>query len=418
MKFLHCADLHIDSPLRGLARYEGAPIDEIRAAARHAFDNLVDLAVDEAVACLVIAGDLYDGDRDDYNTALFLQRHFERLRDEGIAVTLACGNHDAVSEITRRLRPPDNVHVFSHKEAQTYIFEEVGLAFHGRSYPTRDVADDLSATYPDPIPGLVNVGVLHTCLDGRPGHDSYAPCRPDALVARGYRYWALGHVHAREVQQLDGAWLVFPGNLQGRNARETGPKGATLVTYSDEGIISAEPWALDVVRWLRLDVNAADSCSVDDVLARASDALSELPAEGPLHAIRLCVVGATRAHDDLWRERDQWVNQLRADAMGAAGRVWLEKVEINTRLVGDRRDAHVLGDAVGAVHAVVAAYREDESARADLLDVLAPLRSKLGADLKQLREVGMPDISSPAWLKAELDTIEMLLVAQLQEQEA
>lgn len=267
MKFLHCADIHIDSPLRGLSRGEGVPADEIRRAARAAFENLVALAVDEEVAVVVIAGDLYDGDRDDFDTAIYLQRQFARLGEAGIPVVLVYGNHDAASEITRRLRPPANVHVFPHAAPTTVTFDDVGIAFHGQSYSKRAVTQDLSLAYPDRVAGYLNVGVLHTCLDGRPGHEPYAPCRVDALAARGYEYWALGHVHVRDALQRDGTWIVFPGNIQGRHARETGAKGATLVEYSGEQVRSVEHRELDMVRWLRVPVDVSDAATVDDVLA-------------------------------------------------------------------------------------------------------------------------------------------------------
>src|SRR5487761_2558679 len=195
MKFLHCADLHLDSPLRGLAGYEGAPLEEIRGATRRAFENLIELAVSESVSCLTIAGDLFDGDRDNFNTAMFLQPHFARLRDAGIPVAVVYGNHDAANEISKRLRPPDNVTVFPTDRAATLELPDIGLALHGQSYATRVVDDDLSAGYPAPISGLLNVGVLHTALAGHEGtHAHYAPCTENGLADHGYAYWALGHV--------------------------------------------------------------------------------------------------------------------------------------------------------------------------------------------------------------------------------
>lgn len=64
MRFIHSADIHLDSPMRGLARYEGAPTEQLRGATRRAFERLVDLAIAEEVAFVVLAGDLYYGETD------------------------------------------------------------------------------------------------------------------------------------------------------------------------------------------------------------------------------------------------------------------------------------------------------------------------------------------------------------------
>ena len=415
MKFLHCADIHIDSPLRGLSRGEGVPADEIRRAARGAFENLVALAVDEEVAAVVIAGDLYDGDRDDFDTAIYLQRQLARLGEAGIPVVIVYGNHDAASEITRRLRPPENVHVFPHAAPATMAFDDIGLAFHGRSYGKRAVTQDLSVAYPDRAAGYLNVGVLHTCLDGRPGHEPYAPCRVEALAARGYEYWALGHIHVRDELQRDGTWIVFPGNLQGRHARETGAKGATLVEYSGEQVRSVEHRELDTVRWLRVPVDVSGAATVDDVLAAVGATVSETSADdsGRLTAVRVELVGATPAATALTRTRESWEAQLRADLAGASGRVWLEKIEVRVTAPRDPSRNEDPGEAIRAVTDAVAGLREDAEARTELASELSALRATLGGDLTHLTEIGCVDLTEDGVL-ALLDDAERLLVAQLE----
>jgi DNA repair exonuclease SbcCD nuclease subunit len=186
LKFLHAADVHLDSPLRGLERYPGAPVEEIRAATRRAFENLVALAVEEEVGFVLLAGDLYDGDWKDYNTGLFFAAQMARLEEAGIRAFLIAGNHDAASQITRVLRPPANVKVFSTKRPETEILEDLGVAIHGQGFAQISVSEDLSAGYPRAVPHLFNIGMLHTSLDGRPGHASYAPCTVDGLRSRGY----------------------------------------------------------------------------------------------------------------------------------------------------------------------------------------------------------------------------------------
>ncbi len=225
IKFIHAADIHLDSPLVGLERYDGAPVDEIRGATRRALENLVRLATEEHASFVLIAGDVYDGDWKDYNTGLFFVKQMARLKEAGISVYLVAGNHDAASVITKSLRMPDNVAFLSTERPETMLIDRLGIALHGQGFPAREVTEDLSIAYPDAMAGMFNIGLLHTSVDGRSGHEPYAPCTLDGLRSKGYDYWALGHVHAREVLSED-PWIVFPGNMQGRHVRETGPKGA------------------------------------------------------------------------------------------------------------------------------------------------------------------------------------------------
>jgi DNA repair protein SbcD/Mre11 len=220
MKLVHAADLHLDSALHGLARYESAPAEEIRGATRRAFTNLVTLCLEERVALLVISGDLFDGDWRDISTGLFFSAQLSKLCEAGIKVVWIRGNHDAVSQIRRSVRLPQAVIELAANHAETRVFDELGIAVHGQSFVKRDVTEDLAAGYPPRVAGALNVGLLHTALDGRSGHDRYAPCKLETLTNRGYEYWALGHVHQREVVSAD-PYVVFPGNLQGRHARES-----------------------------------------------------------------------------------------------------------------------------------------------------------------------------------------------------
>ena len=276
MKFVHAADLHIDSPLRGLGAYDGAPVERVREATRRALTNLVQLCLDERAAFLVLAGDVFDGEWRDFNTGLFFLRELNRLRDAGTRVFLVRGNHDAASEVTRSLTWPDHVHVFADDRAETLVLDELGVALHGLSYPRREVKDTLLPLYPAPVAGALNVGVLHTSAEGRPGHASYAPCRLDELLRKGYDYWALGHVHAHEVLH-EAPWVVFPGNTQGRHIRETGPKGAVVVSVGGGAVTSVRHAPLDVVRWREVGLTLDGDDGVDELYDKARERLEPRP---------------------------------------------------------------------------------------------------------------------------------------------
>ncbi|MEV5829155.1 DNA repair exonuclease [Spirillospora sp. NPDC052242] len=328
MKLLHAADLHIDSPLRGLSRYEGAPAEDLRLAPRRALDNLVRLALETPVDAVLLAGDVYDGEWNDYQTGLYFGRQMARLGEAGIPVFMVSGNHDAKNRTMRHLKPPKNLHVFRTDVPDTLTEEGIGLVVHGQGFARWDLSENLAASYPARRGGLFNVGLLHTALDGRRDHARYAPCTVTDLEARGYDYWALGHVHSREIVRSE-PWIVYPGNIQGRHARETGPKGCTIVTVDDDlKVQSVEPHVLDVTRWEHLTVDLTGVDDTDQALSLAQQEFQRLP-DDKLVAVRVTFTGRTSAHAALWRERDQMRNELRA-AANYQPNVWLEKVKYET----------------------------------------------------------------------------------------
>jgi exonuclease SbcD len=348
-KFIHAADCHLDSPLAGLERYEGAPVDVIRNASRGAFEGLIQLALDKEVTLVLLAGDLYDGDWRDFNTGLFFAGQLARLGEAGIQVFLVAGNHDAASQITQSLQLPPNVTRFDTKRPQTVMLDEPGIAIHGQGFDKPAVTDDLSAGYPEPVRGRFNIGLLHTSLTGRPGHAPYAPCTVEGLSARGYDYWALGHVHSREVVSTD-PYIVFPGCLQGRHARESGAKGCTLVTVSDGAVVALDHHDVDVLRWSLCEVDLTDVTTTERLTDRIEEALRQEveAAGGRTVAMRVRLTGATPLDSALRADPDAWVEQVRAVAARLVRNdIWVEKVKMETRGVRSLEDA-VAGDLPSA----------------------------------------------------------------------
>jgi DNA repair protein SbcD/Mre11 len=413
MKYIHAADIHLDSALHGLERYEGAPVDEIRSATRRAFDNLIDLAIDEEVAFVLLAGDLYDGDWKDYNTGLHFVDRMNRLHEAGIRVFIVAGNHDAASQITKHLRLPDNITLFSTKHPEQVVLEDLGVAVYGQGFATRAVTDDISQTYPQGDPQLFNIGLLHTCLDGKPGHEPYAPCTVDGLRSKGYQYWALGHVHKREVVS-ENPWIVFPGNIQGRHARELGPKGCTLVTVEQGEIVTVEQRDLDVFRWSRCDLDVSSSETADEVYELVRKALQNESdaAQGRPIAVRLLLRGVSAAHSALQSNYERWVQEYRALATGLSGDgVWLEKVSIKTSAPTLNEGNLDHDDALSSLLRSIRDLELDDEAAAVLADELSGLRQKLPAELLGGEEPFDP--ASPEVLAECLEEIKGLLVHRL-----
>ncbi|MEM7408392.1 MAG: DNA repair exonuclease [Pseudomonadota bacterium] len=347
LRYLHAADLHLDSPLKGLDRYPGAPVDQLRTATRGALERLVSFALERRVDFVLLAGDIYDRDWQDFHTGLYFRAEMIRLARAGIRVFMILGNHDAEGTISRPLPLPDNVTTFSSRAAQTVQLDDLGVAIHGRSFPSRAVTEDLVPEYPPAVAGLVNIGLLHTSLNGREGHDTYAPTTLERLTDKGYDYWALGHVHQREIVS-DTPLVVYPGNLQGRHANETGAKGCELVEF-DGTAIHHEPIALDVARWHRINIDVTGLEHPDALQHRASACIGEFAESGDIDllALRVTLTGVSSLIETEARfpgALDAVVRQSAQDITGTD--VWVERVKLDLRAPKSPRDAANRSDAV------------------------------------------------------------------------
>ncbi len=330
--FIHAADIHLDSPLKGLFQYEGAPdVEEIRGATRQALDNLVSFVLSEKVPLLIIAGDLYDGDWQDFNTGLYFSKQMQRLGEAGVWVAVVQGNHDAANTMTKTLIMPDNVKIFRTRKPETWKLDDLGVAVHGQSYATQEVTENLAVAYPDPTPGMLNIGVLHCLISGAKGHLPYAPCTLDELAAKGYDYWALGHVHEFSILR-EQPFIVYSGCSQGRHIKETGQKGCVLVE-AENGTLKTEFVPLDVFRWIRVTVDTSGAKSIEQVATVFGGALEKQMAnqDGRPCCVRVVLQGRCPIHGRLSTDPDALSANIRAVATDVSrGRVWVEKVELDT----------------------------------------------------------------------------------------
>ena len=400
-RFVHSADVHLDSPLKGLARVEGGAARRIRSATREGLRNLVTWTIEEEAAFLIIAGDLYDGDWPDYQTGLRFVSQMGRLRAAGIPAFLIYGNHDAQSKITRSLTLPDNVSVFPVRKPETLDVAGLEVAIHGQGFKDRDVRENLAKAYPAPRPGAFNIGVLHTGLSGSEDHAPYAPCTLAELRDKGYDYWALGHIHKPAVLH-EGPHIVFSGNVQGRHIRETGPRGAMLVTVEDGVVAAVRHEALDVVRWEVLHCPAERCETLSDLhseirtlIARAVDKRSD----GRLLACRIEITGKTPAHHSILAAREEVLAEARAAALGLGNEAaWVEKVVVKTRRPGGAQRDPALVEAMGTLDEA----RSDERLLRELRDQLRTFISRLPHEVRDGAE-------SPLLASAAADDIEGLL---------
>ena len=374
--FLHCADIHLGSPMSGLALKDGAVAEKFAAACRESFADLVTRAIEAKVAFVLIAGDLYDGDWQDNGIGLFFNRQAARLARADIPIYLIKGNHDAESVVTRTIPLPDNVIQFSTRRAETHELPALKVAIHGRSFPDRAVTENWAVDYPAPRDGWLNIGMLHTSCEGNARHATYAPCSVAELVSRGYDYWALGHIHAYQVLHRD-PWIVYPGNTQGRSVRETGEKGAVFVDVVDGRIAAERRVIVDRARWVEAVIDVTSAATTAEALAKVGADMRPLldAARGRTVAARVRLVGETALDHALRAGRGQLFDDILAFAQQAHDDAWLEKLSLETIFPARAGSSHDLSSI--DLDAMMADCLDDPGLREKALEAVGQIAARL-----------------------------------------
>ena len=407
MVLFHAADLHLDSPLRGLGDYPATA--SMRGATRRAFTAIVDRCRAERAVALLLAGDIFDSDTRDMHAGLFFMAELSRLADVGTQVYVVRGNHDsAANAVSAELAPPPHVHIYPHDRAATVVDHAHGIAVHGMSYPNRAAPDSLLPHYPPPVPGLLNIGLLHTNAVASPSHAPYAPTTIDALLAHGYQYWALGHVHEHRIHPAAGRWVVYPGNSQGRTIRETGPRGCVRIEVdaSSRTIQAVTRVIVDVARWERVVVDVGEATSVADVHHRVAEALriETDRAEGRPLACRLTLTGTGPGHGHVRKNPPLLHGQLRADAAARTPPVCFERIQIETRAPSGVPAEHGLR---AELERAAATYADDPAGlvvlMADEISGLERAMKWAGPQGDEPQSDDHPRLEDPLWLRARLD---------------
>ncbi len=371
-RFIHCSDLHIDSPVKELSD-TSRQMTQFQEATANAWSNIVDLALAEKVDAVLIAGDIFDGADRSLRAQFKFQSGLKRLSDAGIASFITCGNHDPLDSWSSTLSIPERTIVFpgDRVECRPVIREGRALAqIYGMSFPTRVVDENLAARFRrEPKEGFA-IGMLHTNVAGNAHHDNYAPCTTDDLVASGMDYWALGHIHKREVLRPAHPAIVYCGNAQARHFKETGAKGCCLVTLRENAEPEIQFAPTDALRFFkdRADVTGLESLEavMESMQSILESALRE--AEGRTAFVRLTLTGRNNVRRD-W----QVVEGLR----DLANRVTNRFSGLELELVDETRSEHDLE-----------AMRQGQDFIADLLSLYDETDASTDADLiKQLEPV-------------------------------
>jgi exonuclease SbcD len=308
-RFLHAADLHLDTPFEGIGKVSREWQQRLRDASLDALDNLTTSAIENRCDFVLFAGDTYDGIFRGARAQSRLLRAVRQLDDQGVRSFFVYGNHDPINEGWSALREgdfPPSVKIFTQSDTVAGIEvtrEDTVIAIiQGISFSRREEYRNLAKLFPtERNSSAFQIGLLHCNAGGQEGYEPYAPCSLDDLRHAAIDYWALGHIHKRKILQENNPTIVYPGNSQARSFKEAEPKGATLVDVNDFGGVQLRHLDLDVVRFSNVTVTI-DSCqSLQQLYDRCSDVMSRAHEEGRHRYLvsRLKLTGTTQIYNDL-----------------------------------------------------------------------------------------------------------------------
>jgi len=418
--FIHAADLHIDSPFRGVTAIDSAPeglAEALYSSTFRAFDALIETTLEREADFLLIAGDVYDGQDRSLRAQLRLRDGLARLDEVGVSSYVVHGNHDPLDSHVSALDWPERTHFFGRKMETVPATGRDGsavAAVSGISYRRREESRNLALEFGRPPAGesgrplagepgrqdagLYQIGLLHCNVEGSAGHDNYAPCTIADLRTANLDYWALGHVHTRNILS-ETPWVVYPGNTQGRSIRELGPRGCYLVQVDEAGRATLEFIALDGVRWAELAVAIDEIETIDALDQRVREEVDAAAAEGDDRSLvcRVRLVGRGGLHGELRRRGavDQLLERLRERLAGREPFVWVQRLTADTRPEVDLDERMAREDLLAEVLTMAREYRVEPGALVTLYEeALAELWGNTRVESAQLERPSEEEVAA------------------------
>ncbi|CAM2956775.1 DNA repair exonuclease [Paenibacillus sediminis] len=383
-RFIHAADLHLDSLFIGLS----GVTDQVRAHLREstfaALENLVQLGVEEKVDFIVLSGDIYDAGQSSLRAQLRFQEAMQQLEHHGIPVYMIHGNHDPLDSPKANLRVPSNVHVFGPEVEKVIACHrgtgEPVAVVGGVSYRTSSITDNLALSFTrDSASNLFHIAILHANVDGNNEHDSYAPCTRNDLFRSGFDYWALGHIHKRQVLSVSPA-IVYPGNIQGRHIKETGPKGCYVVDVNEESKCSLTFHELANVRWYEEELSIDGMQTEEDLKLNIEELLDVIREKSArkMSLVRIHITGRGILHHKLeagYVLEDLLQEIRRREALHPVHQlVWIEKIKVATSAEVDHQLLIEEDSFLGELFRLGQKAERDEKLGEEIVDsALAPL---------------------------------------------
>jgi len=382
-RFIHCADLHLGARFKGVDTDDSAELRRIRMASLESFERIVDLAISERASFIVIAGDVYEKGALPSTRAFFA----EQARRAGIPVYISKGNHDTEKPWDAAIPYPDNVKVFGVKpETSRFSCDGTVVEVTGASFMTKKEKRNLVSMLSG-ADDAFTVACVH-CYIEEVGGQPYAACKMSDFLGKNVDYWALGHIHKRKVLR-ENPYVVYSGNIQGRSAKESGPKGAYVVSVSDGkvsdlrfvpthsmewGCLEADATGLDMEGLASSLAENSDSIEIASVLLRGKGELMDRLAEDPrgfhddLDALLPFMLAAVETSSEPYGE-GELADKIRAVAasMASEGRRAYERVLLedpclseNLKTVSSLTDKELERSAGRATESLIRMTEDDQ----------------------------------------------------------
>lgn len=310
MKLMHIADLHLDSPFKGMGRHQQSIHKQLIDSPYQAFERCVSIAINQKVDVFVIVGDIYDADRQTIYAQNFFMKQLVRLDKANIDVILNHGNHDFLQPDKKRPQYPERVHVFNTEEVEHYdvtLSDKSTVRFYGFSYLQRWVKERMIQRFPkNPQATDFTVGLLHGSAEGvASAEGNYAPFSIRELLSKQYDYWALGHIHQAQVLH-ENPLIQYSGTIQGRHRNEIGDKGAFIVEISKSKPIFSEFISLAPIVWQNAHIDCSEEWQATDIVAQIEQVIqnyqSEAEASLQSQILTLTLMNSQRLNQELLQQ--------------------------------------------------------------------------------------------------------------------
>lgn len=380
VRFIHCADLHIETPFKGISETQPELQELLHQSTYQSFNNIVELAIDKKVDCVMIAGDIYDSEDKSLRAQLRFRDGLVRLAEYGIQAFIANGNHDPLSGWAAKLEWPAGMHHFPGNNVECVPLSrngEVVAKIYGISFAKSDIKENLVLKFPKADKSVSCIGLLHANVGGNTVHHPYSPCTVEDLSLTGMDYWALGHVHNHSILRSSKPAVVYSGCSQGRSPREIGSKGCCFVTLKPGHAPIIEFIPTDVIRYKSDSLDISSGASIDDVLTSIIEKCKEISNDLGKRSsvIRLTLTGRTDLHKELQKGDSITgiLEDIRRHFVGSDPLIWLDKLILGTAGTYD-----------------LDSLRQGNYFIADIISIFDEFQNVKSQNLEELREVLKP----------------------------
>jgi exonuclease SbcD len=343
LRFIHTADLHLDTPFKGLTSWNRDLADKLKDATFKSFARIIDLCLKEKVDFLIISGDVFESENLSLAAQLKFVSELRRLSANGIPVYFVCGNHDPLSSWLDTTKLPENVYRYESLRVSNYIYtkdKKPVAEIYGISFQDKVVKDNLALKFRlKDTPSPVSIAVLHGTVGIAGPHENYAPFKVKDVMNMGFTYWALGHIHKRQIINESNPVVVYPGNPQGRDFGETGAKGCYLIEIDAERNVNLKFIPVQLIRFEEIEINLTDQDKIDklwDEIEKNKNSIKDYNKEVS-YILRVNLTGRTSLHSHLNKQGE--LEKLKAHFNeGQLDKIyftWIDRFELNTRPVID-----------------------------------------------------------------------------------